>query len=208
VPSLFRRKSTEPEVEPVVEQLDDAGARRKSYTPSKREQGKTTPKRPGALGRRAEPPPTNRREAYKRTREKQRAERAEQRAGMMAGDERYLLPRDRGPERGLTRDIVDSRRTLGTWFFTFAILLFVGTTAARVIPPVVLMSFNAIWAALGLAVVLDCFLICRMVKRLIRDRYPKSTQKMSALYVYAIMRSVTYRRMRIPKPRVKIGEAI
>ena len=36
---------------------------------------------------------------------------------MRAGDERYLLARDRGPERALVRDIVDSRRTVGTCFF-------------------------------------------------------------------------------------------
>lgn len=190
---------------------DDTTARAKGskhYTPSKRELGKATPKR-SARGKRApEPPPTNRREAYKRVRERQRAERAESRAGMMAGDERYLLPRDRGPERGLTRDIVDSRRTLGTWFFSFAILLFVGTTVARALPPVVLLAFNAIWAALGLAVILDSFLICRTVKRLVHERVPKSTQRMGGLYMYAVMRAITYRRMRIPRPRVKIGEAI
>jgi hypothetical protein len=207
VPSLFRRKPAGVQVEPVVEEPADTAARPKGYTPSKRELGKTTPKRRTG-GRVVEPPPANRREAVKRMREKQRAERAEQRAGMMAGDERYLLPRDRGPERGLTRDIVDSRRTLGTWFFSFAILLFVGTTVARSLPPVVLLSLNAIWAALGLAVIFDSFLICRTAKRLIRERYPKSTQRIGALYVYAVMRGVTYRRMRIPKPRVKIGEEI
>jgi hypothetical protein len=208
VPSLFRRKPAEAEVEPVVEEPADTGRRTRSYTPSKRELGRTTPKRPGAAGRRAEPPPANRREAHKRMRERQRSERAEQRAGMMAGDERYLLPRDRGAERKLTRDIVDSRRNLGTWFFTFSIVLFAGTTAARALPPVVLLSVNAIWAALGLSVVLDSFLLCRTIRRMVRERYPKSTQRMGALYMYAIMRSVTYRRMRVPKPQVKIGEGI
>ncbi len=192
---------------PVIDETTDTGRRTRSYTPSKRELGKTTPRR-SSSGRRVEPPPANRREAYKRTREKQRAERAEQRAGMMAGDERYLLPRDRGPERKIARDIVDARRTMGTWFFTFAILLFIGTTAARALPQVALLSLNAIWAALGLVVVLDSFLICRLVRRLVRERCPDSKQRMGALYLYAIMRSVTYRRMRIPKPQVKIGDAI
>jgi len=207
VPSLFRRKPTEAEAVPVIDETTDTGRRTRSYTPSKRELGKTTPRR-SSSGRRVEPPPANRREAYKRTREKQRAERAEQRAGMMAGDERYLLPRDRGPERKIARDIVDARRTMGTWFFTFAILLFIGTTAARALPQVALLSLNAIWAALGLVVVLDSFLICRLVRRLVRERCPDSKQRMGALYLYAIMRSVTYRRMRIPKPQVKIGDAI
>ncbi len=208
MPSLFRRKPAEAEVEPVVEEPADPGRRTRSYTPSKRELGKTTPKRPGAQARRNEPPPANRREAYKRLRERQRRERAEQRAGMMAGDERHLLPRDRGPERKLTRDIVDSRRNLGTWLFTFWIVLFLGLTFARRLPPVVVASLNAVFAALVLAVVLDSFLISRAVKRLVRERVPETTQRMGALYFYAIMRAITYRRMRVPKPQVKIGEGI
>ena len=208
MPSLFRRKPAEIAPEPASDESAGDDARtRKGYTPSKRELGKTTPKR-RSNARSVEPAPTNRREAVKRMRDKQRAERVEQRAGMMAGDERYLLARDRGAERALARDIVDSRRTLGTWFFTFAIVLFIGTTAAKAIPPFVLLVFNAVWAALGIAVVLDSFLITRAVKRLVAERHPKTTQRMGSLYVYAVMRGITYRRMRVPKPRVKIGEPI
>jgi Protein of unknown function (DUF3043) len=208
VPSLFRRKPAGPEESPGVPETPEPPKASKAYTQSKRELGKATPKR-GVQGRRIpDPPATNRREAAKRQRDKQRAARAEQRAGMMAGDERYLLPRDKGPERALTRDVVDSRRTLGTWFFTVAIVLFLGTAVARAMPPSVLLTMNAVWAALGVLVVFDSFLICRKVKRLVRERYPKSTQRLGGLYLYAVMRAVTYRRMRMPKPRVKIGEAI
>jgi hypothetical protein len=42
----------------------------------------------------------------------------------------------------------------------------------------------------------------------VRERFPKTQQKMSGLYVYAIMRALSYRRMRIPKPRVKIGDKV
>jgi hypothetical protein len=186
------------------------GQRRpKGYTPSKRELGQVTPKRPGSNVRRAaEPPPATRREAYKRMRRRQRAERQEQRAGMLAGEERYLLPRDRGPERALVRDIVDSRRTVGVVFFTFAIVLFLSTLVTRAIPPIVLLVFNAFWALLALAVVVDSYFISRRVKQLITERYPKTNQRMMSLYLYAVMRGVTYRRLRMPKPRVRIGTKI
>jgi hypothetical protein len=204
VPSLFRRKS-EPVAEPLPEVAEAADRSSKGYTPSKRELGRTTPKRPSAQARRAEPPPTNRREAAKRIRDKQRAERSEQRAGMMAGDEKYLLARDRGPERALARDVVDSRRTVGSWFFLGAILVLVGS-GSRI--PVVQLASNLLWVVLALGVVVDSVLICRKIRRLLLERYPKSTVKPGSLYLYASMRGLTFRGMRMPKARVKLGEKV
>lgn len=211
VPSLFRRKSTE-----VVDSspADDVSAdeeveevRPRGYTPSKKELGVETPKRASANRRRAvEPAPANRREAYKKMREKQRAERAEASAGMRAGDERYLLARDRGPERLLARNVVDSRRTVGTWFFGGALIVLIGSSGAM--PPAIRLVSNLLWAALALGVIVDSVLISRKVKRLVRERHPKSTQRMGSLYLYAITRSITFRRMRMPKPKVQIGDAV
>src|SRR5207248_11521344 len=127
LPILFRRRSTEPDAAPSDEEDPPAVRPGKGYTPSKRELGKTTPKRPSGQARRVEPAPANRKEAAKRIRERQRTERAEQRAAMMAGDERYLLPRDKGPERALARDVVDSRRTVGSRFFGAALVVFIGS---------------------------------------------------------------------------------
>jgi hypothetical protein len=203
VPSLFRRKSTEVVTEAPVEESPATTARPKGYTPGK---GHATPKRPAAQVRKVEPPPANRKEALKRMREKQRAARAEERAGMMAGDEKYLLPRDRGPERALARDVVDSRRTVGTFFFGGALLVLIGSN--RGMPKVVQLVANGLWAALALAVAADSYLITRKVKRLVQERLPDSKTGTRGLYLYAIMRGVTFRAMRMPKPRVKIGEKI
>lgn len=187
-------QATEPEVEIVRAS--------RSYTPAK---GKATPKRTEAQRRKAEPPPANRREALKRAREKQRADRAESMAGMKAGDERYLLPRDKGPERRLVRDYIDSRRTVGTWFFGGAFLIFF---LIQVRDTRVQVAANVIWLLLALAVVVDSFFICRKIKGLIKENYPKTTQKMGSLYLYAVMRAITFRRMRMPQPQVKIGEPV
>jgi len=211
VPSLFRRKPglVEDEVDDASTSSDEEAeaARPKGYTPSKKELGVETPKRASANRRRAtEPAPANRREAYKKMREKQRSERAEAAAGMRAGDERYLLARDRGPERLLARNVVDSRRTVGTWFFGGALVVLIGSSAAM--PPAIRLVSNLLWAALALGVVVDSVLIARKVKRLVRERFPKSTQRMGSLYLYAITRSITFRRMRTPKPKVQIGDAV
>jgi Protein of unknown function (DUF3043) len=211
VPSLFRRKPSDPATEAPDDAPDGEAVEApprstrpysRGYTPAK---GKATPKRPSAQVRRAEPAPANRKEAAKRIRDRQRTERAEQRAAMMAGDERYLLPRDKGPERALARDVVDSRRTVGSWFFAGALIVLIGSGVR--VPAVVLVS-NLLWVVLALAVVADSVLISRKVGRLVRKRYPKSTVKPTSLYLYASMRGLTFRGMRIPKPRVKVGEKI
>jgi hypothetical protein len=208
VPSLFRRKSADL-VDDAVAESTSAGVaspNRKGYTPSKKELGRATPKRPPA-GAVREAPPADRKEATKRAREKQRAVRSEQRAGMLAGDERYLMPRDQGPERALVRDVVDSRRTAGTWFFSFAFILLV-VSSIKALPPQVVLTANLVWLLLGFGVILDMLLICRKINRLVRERFPKSQQKMGGLYMYAAMRSLSYRRFRIPKPRVSVGAKI
>jgi hypothetical protein len=212
VPSLFRRRSAdlvEDAVDSVQEEpADEAGEPRptRSYTPSKRELGVATPKRSSAERRRgAEPPPANRREAARRMRERQRTQRTESMEGMRRGDEKYLLPRDRGPERALVRDIVDSRRNIGTWFFGGALIVLVGSSVAN---PLIRTVSNLLWALLALGVVVDAVLISRRVKRLVGERFPNSSQRPRSLYLYGIMRSITFRRMRVPKPQVDIGEAI
>jgi hypothetical protein len=205
VPSLFRRKSAADVAEPTTsEPAVVTPTRPKSYTPSKKDLGVVTPKR-ATSGRRApEPAPSNRREAYKQMRERQRAERAEASEGMRAGDERYLLARDRGPERRLVRSIVDSRRTIGTWFFAGAIIVMIGSSTRM--PSFVQFGATALWAFLALAVIVDSMLIARKVKRLVGERFPKTTQKMGSLYMYGIMRGLTFRRMRVPKPQVQLGD--
>ncbi|MGE5827693.1 MAG: DUF3043 domain-containing protein [Micromonosporaceae bacterium] len=213
----FRRKPTELADDTVAEAAasDDstapsegesaeatvAGARSRAYTPGK---GKATPKRKEANRRTAEKPPANRREALRRMRQKDRESRAERRAGMMAGDEKYMLPRDRGPERGLIRDIVDSRRNVATYFLAAALVVIVGSSAAM--PPAVRFAANVFWVIIAVGVVVDSFLLARIIKRVLRERFPKSTARMGGNYMYGIMRTLSFRRLRIPAPRLRVGQ--
>ena len=207
MPSLFSRKSAEPTEAPAEESAQPEVTGGKRQTLSKRDLGKTTPKRTVAGRRVAEPPPANRREAAKKMRERQRAERLEARAGMANGEERFLLPRDKGPERKLVRDIVDSRRTIGTFFFgtTFLVML-VGFN--RNLNPSIYFAANALFGVMAVATAIDSFLISRTIKRLIKQRFPGSTEKLGRLYFYAIMRAISFRFIRNPKPQVKVGASI
>ncbi len=206
MPSLFRRKTDDVAVPETPSPVEEVTARPKAYTPSKKELGRVTPKRTTSQRRVGEPAPANRREAYKKMRERQRAERAEAAAGMRAGDERYLLARDRGPERALVRNIVDSRRTVGTWFFAGAIIVLLGSSTRM--PVAVQLAANLLWAVLAVGVILDSWLIARRVRRLVKERYPDTTQRMGSLSLYGVMRGLTFRRMRVPKPAVDLGTKV
>jgi hypothetical protein len=199
VPSLFRRKSTdlvEDSVTAVTTDEASNAARPRGYTPAK---GRETPKRPGAGRRPAAPSgPLSKEES----RERRRAVRAEAAAEFR----REGGPRDRGPERLLARNVVDSRRTVGTWFFGGALIVLIGSNAAM--PPLVRLISNVLWGALALGVVIDSMLISRKIGKLVRERFPKSNQRMGSLYLYAIMRSITFRRMRAPAPQVNIGDKV
>jgi hypothetical protein len=203
VPTLFRRKPAAQAQEATVTR-DPAGnpdesevvQATRSFTPGK---GKATPKR--SDGRRRPAKPMSKAEM----REKSKSDRAEAMAGMRAGDERYLMPRDKGPERALVRDVVDSRRTVGTWFFgtAFVVLLASGTGN-----PGFTLYGQLLWFIIGLATIADTIIICRKITKLVRERYPKSQMKLRTLYFYAFMRGITFRRLRMPQPRRKIGEAV
>jgi hypothetical protein len=211
--SPFRRKSAsaaEPaEAAETVETTESpdqpARPRSRGYTVSKRELGKITPKRRKG-GRRVEPPPANRREALKRLREKQRQARAEARAGMLAGKEEYLPPRDKGPERRLVRDIVDARRNLASFFLPGALLVILGSSPTM--PAEIQLGANVFWVMLAVGVIVDSFLLTRRVKKIMLRRFPKADKPPRSHYFYAIMRSFQFRRLRIPAPQVKLGERI
>jgi len=206
VPSLFRRKSADvASSEPAPEEVTDGAPKSKSYTPSKRELGQVTPKRQSTGRRVNAEAPANRREAMKQMRERQKTERSEAAEGMRAGDERYLLARDRGPERKLVRDIIDSRRTVGTWFFGGALIVLIGSTVRL---PAIQLASNLLWALLAIAVIVDSILISRKVKRMVKERFPKTNQRLGSLQLYGVMRGLTFRRMRVPKPAAKLGDKV
>jgi hypothetical protein len=219
VPSLFRRRSAqlveEPESgpPPAVDETaapEDSSPRR-GYTPSKKERGISTPKRPNAhLRRPAAGPPLRggklTKEERQELREEKRRRRREITEGMKQGDDRYLTARDRGPERALARDVVDSRRTVGTFFFVGA--LFVLLFSGSAMPEPVRLVGNIAWGVLAAAVITDSWLLCRRTKKLLRERYPDSTERLGSLYFYVIMRSLTFRKLRVPQPRRNFGDAI
>lgn len=189
----------------------DGRPRAHTTTPGK---GRATPKRRDAEGKRrgpAPPPPRTQREAAKLakanrpSKEDRRAKAQERRRRMDAGDDRVLLPRDRGKVRGYIRDVVDSRPHVIGLFLPLAALVLV---AALVQNPMI-QQYVTLFTFMMLAVmIVEGTMLGRQVLRKARARFPDEEIKGLPTGWYAFSRATQPRRMRVPKPRVKRGADI
>ena len=210
--SFLRRKptdSTESEpVAPVEEELPTVG------------KGRPTPKRREAEGRRGPvaPPPKTQREAIKRskeqgkslTKDEKRAMARTNRERMMSGDEKYVLPRDRGKVRAYVRDLVDTRRNIVGILLPIALLSFV----ILLIPIPLVQAYGPLVLLVAIvAAVLDSVIFGRQLAKKVRQKFPNGdgsglSTKGSSLGFYAFNRACLIRRWRVPRPRVASGEKI
>ncbi len=194
---------------------EEEAAGSKAHTPGK---GRPTPKRRDAEQRRrgpVAPPPRTTREAIKRARgnkedrkelaAKRREIRATQRERMMAGDEKYLMPRDRGPVKKYIRDSVDSRRNLLGLFMPLAILIFI----ALLVPNPAVQSYTTLLCLLMLvAMIIEGVLLGGRLTRKVRAKFPKEPIRGLSVGWYAFIRASQLRKLRVPKPSVRPGDKI
>jgi threonine/homoserine/homoserine lactone efflux protein len=105
----------------------------------------------------------------------------------------------------MVRDIVDSRRNAGVLFLLSAVVYFVGL----LVPSVqVKAAITALWLTVLILLVVDSTVIGLRIRKLMRERYPDSDQKLSGLIFYGATRATMIRRWRSPKPTVEVGDAI
>ena len=186
--------------------------------------GKPTPKQNEAARRRGPvaPAPMTSAQARRRrkelggpklTREERKAEKIERRVAMadrrekmMAGEDDYLLPRDKGPVRRFARDVVDARRNVLGLFMPAALgLIFVMLAVPSVEVQRLLSPAMLVLVAIMVA---DGFLVGRKVNRLVDEKFPDNTESGWKLGFYAASRASQLRRMRAPRPRVNRGDRV
>ncbi len=167
--------------------------------------GRPTPKRRDGTARRGPvaPPPTTRREAAKRVREQGKQQRTNVRSSAKAGDDRYQLKRDQGPVRGLIRDLVDSRRHLSVLLLPAALLPLLGQLT-RV--QAIVQLATVLWLATLIAAMSDFASTALLVRKRVKADFPED--KGRGHLFYATLRTAQFRRFRIPKPRVQVGEQV
>ncbi|MBC6461646.1 DUF3043 domain-containing protein [Actinomadura sp. HBU206391] len=188
--SVFRRRSEPAPVE-TPEVVKPGG------------KGRPTPKRSEAEKRRRQPitAPKDRKEAYRKVRSRQAEERAKARAGAARGEDKYLQKRDRGPVRALARDYVDARRTIGSYLMWAFIVMFMLSLLPYLFAKLIVPLAFPVLLALAL---IEGLLISRQVKKLAAERFPGEEQR--GVGMYAALRSMQLRRLRIPNPRLRPGD--
>jgi hypothetical protein len=149
--------------------------------------------------------PTNRKEAYRLQRDRDRAERTRAREGMLRGEERYLQPRDRGPVRKFAREWVDSRRLPGQYFLPVMLAIMVLSMVPFPLPvrSIVLSVYSVSVPLVLVLVVPSSLYTSSKVKKEVAAKFPGESLK--GVGFYAAMRSLQIRPLRYPKPTVRPG---
>lgn len=178
---------------PAAESAEERAARlagKGRPTPSRRER-EAANKRPLV--------PSDRKEAARQARAQAAAAREKARLGMAAGDDRYLTPRDKGPQRRFVRDYVDARYSVGELMIPVMLLVIVLTFIP--VPAFQVYGILVLWAFFLVAVI-DAVLLGALLRRRLAARFGADNVERGVRW-YAAMRAMQLRVMRLPKPQVQ-----
>ncbi|SDK40975.1 Protein of unknown function [Actinopolyspora mzabensis] len=201
----FLRRNTAEQTATVDSDEHGGEATRENANDSTQAKGRPTPKRRESESKRrgpVPPPPRTQREAFKRMRRnkpERRKAAAERRERMMAGDDRYLMPRDRGPVRAHVRDIVDSRRHLMGLFMPLVLVIFLATLVQI---QMVVQIATVFCLALLITMIFEGTMLGRIVTKQVRAKFPDAKDKGISMGWYAFTRAMQLRKLRVPRPRV------
>ena len=135
------------------------------------------------------------------SREADRLARARQREGMLAGDPRYLPARDQGPVRAYVRDFVDGRYTVAEYFIFMALVVLV----LGFVPNVAIQQLvSLVFFAVSALILIDTVILLIQLNIRVKKEFPNKSER-RGVTLYALMRVLQYRRLRMPKPRVTRG---
>ena len=98
---------------------------------------------------------------------------------------------------------MDSRRGIGEYYMAMVVvlivLLIVPGKSTKLVADVVVVG-------LLLIIIVEGYFVGTKVKKLAAERYPGQSTR--GIMMYTLMRGISMRRMRIPKPRVSRGDKI
>jgi Protein of unknown function (DUF3043) len=196
---LFRRTKSEPHAsaETVADDSATPGQKKGRPTPSRRQAE-------AANKARAKVP---------RTRKEQNAARrlsrtessGKVREAMKSGDDRYLPARDKGPVRRFIRDYIDSRFwILELMLPAMIVFLVFGYSGSSTLAGYA----NLALPAMLLVVVVEGFRLKSKLRKEIAARFPDDANAQRGSTMYAVMRALQVRFLRMPKPQVKAGQQL
>lgn len=161
--------------------------------------GRPTPSRKQAQAANARPIVGSKDKTIQKQQKQQQAEvRERARIGMMQGEERYLGPRDRGPQRRYVRDYVDARWSLGELLIPMMLVVLLMTFIPGIMQVI---SLFVIWAFVALAII-DAVILGFTLKRKLGAKFGDDNVQPGFRW-YAAMRAFQFRPLRMPKPQVR-----
>ncbi len=188
---MFRRSKSE--IPATSSASDDAaGSGKGRPTPTRKEAE--------AAARARAKAPRGRKELAARQRTQRTESSKKIRQAMKDGDERYYLPRDKGPVRRYIRDHVDARFSfLEVVIPVMVLTLVMGYSGV----PTLVETGNFVLLGMFLLIIFDIIGLRIRLRRELTRRFPQEPTKGTTLY--AVSRAMQMRFMRLPKPQVKIG---
>jgi hypothetical protein len=199
---VFRRRASdapallEEEPEAGPEQDGQEGSR-PGFTAAK---GRPTPKRSEVEKRRRQPytAPGDRKAASQQSRDRDRGTRQRRMEAMRRGEDWALPRKDQGKVRALARDVVDARRGISEYYLygvaALVLLLFIPGLRGSGIVAILLIIIGEGWW------------VSRRVIALAQERFPGESVR--GVRMYTALRGTQLRRLRMPSPRVKIGDKV
>jgi len=196
---VFGRKKEAPSAQDIVDQqAADAAARQAGAG-----KGTPTPRRKDQEAARKRPlVPEDRKASKAAERAAMQEQRLKMRQALDTGDERFLPLRDKGPQKRFARDYVDARFSLGEYLM-FGALIFV--IVSLVVPSTseqMIYVLGGFWV-MFLAVFVDVFILSRQLRKKLAAKFGEVER---GTVWYGSMRSLQFRKLRLPKPQVRRGQ--
>lgn len=197
---VFGRKKEAPTAQETVDQQAAEAAARQAGMTGK---GAPTPTRKAQEAARRRPlVPEDRKASKAAERQAIQDQRQKMRQALDTGDEKFLPLRDKGPQKRYARDYVDARFSLGE-FLMFGALVFV--LVSLVVPAsseYMAYVLGGFWV-MFLAVFVDVFILSRKLRKRLADKFGEVER---GTVWYGSMRSLQFRKLRLPKPQVGRGQ--
>ena len=148
---------------------------------------------------------------YKAMKQRERDEKARERRKvnerMMAGEEAYLMDRDKGREKRFVRDWVDAHRYLMNLFLPMTLAVIVVMIFGMSNPNLSNLA-SLVVMAIFLIMVVEGIVLGRRINREVNERFPDNSYGKFGLGFYAFTRATMIRRLRTPAPQKNVGDKV
>lgn len=197
---VFGRRKEAPSAQETIDQQAAETAARQNSAAGK---GAPTPTRKAQEAARKRPlVPEDRKASKAAERQAIQDQRLKMRRAMDTGDEKFLPLRDKGPQKRFARDFVDARFNLGEYLMFGALVFVLVSLVVPASSDMMIYVLGAFWV-MFLAVFVDVFILSRKLRRRLAEKFGEVER---GTVWYGSMRSLQFRKLRLPKPQVQRGQ--